>query len=150
MERIIGGYQKTGGSKTPPSTESAEPQASPTGARLYHKLSLQTEADRQRRRLGQRFRVPGREVSVMLGALTLGGERHTVRIVRTRDDDTERLAIALNDGLTVFSWNVSDGAQSDGIPVTGNWRALVERVALDSPDQAQAHRSDSSSRRFPR
>src|SRR5262249_41319401 len=39
--------------------------------RLHHRLSLQPEANNQRRRLGQRFLATGREVSVLGGVVTL-------------------------------------------------------------------------------
>lgn len=111
--------------------------AQPTPARgnLRNKLSLQPEADRLRRRLGQRFLAQGREVSVLLGTLTLGSERSTVRIVRSQGDDDERLTIALNGGQPTLSWSSTDGARSGNDPATGSVRELIERIALDSPDQ---------------
>lgn len=104
-------------------------------SRLHGRLSLQPEADKQRRRLGQRFFAPGREVSVLVGALTIGSERYTARITRIQDDDDERLTIALNGGGPTLTWSGLNGALSDGNAATGSLRALIERLALDSPDQ---------------
>lgn len=99
------------------------------------RLGLQPEADKQRRRLGRRFLMQGRETSVLIGTLTLGSERFTARIARNQDGDDERLTIALNSGEPTLSWSGLNGALSDGSPATGNLRSLVERIALDSPDQ---------------
>lgn len=104
-------------------------------SRLHGRLTLQPEADRLRRQLGQRFLASGREVSTLIGTVTLGTERHTARIVRRQDDDDERLTIALNGGPPALTWSGLDGAKSNGNPATGATRALIERLALDSPDQ---------------
>lgn len=119
------------------STTSQAVAAQPTPARSHaqNRLALQPEADRQRRRLGQRFLASGREVSTLVGALTLGADRQTVRIVRSQDNDDERLTIALGGGPAALTWSGVDGAKLNGGPATGNLRTLVERLALDSPDQ---------------
>jgi hypothetical protein len=104
-------------------------------SRLHSRLSLQPEADRQRRRLGKRFLAPGREQAMLVGQLTLGATRYTARITRTQDEEGESLAISLNGGPEALTWNGKDGARSAGSPVTGEQRALIERIAFDSPDQ---------------
>jgi hypothetical protein len=104
-------------------------------SRLHNRLTLQPEADRLRRQLGQRFLASGREVSTLIGTVTFGAERQTARIVRRQDDDDERLTIALNGGPPTLTWSGLDGAKSNGSPATGATRALIERLALDSPDQ---------------
>jgi hypothetical protein len=103
--------------------------------RLHSRLALQPEADKQRRRLGRRFLAPGREVSILLGTIALGSDRYAVRIVRSRDDDDERLTIALNGGGQTLTWSGLNGALSSGAEAIGSLRALAERLALDSPDQ---------------
>ena len=115
-------------------TSMAQPN-SLTRSHLNGRLRLQPEADKLRRRLGQRFMVRGRELSVLVGTLLVGGERYTVRITRSQDDDDERLAIALSGRQEAITWNGLDGAKSNGNLATGNLRAIVERLALDSPDQ---------------
>ncbi|MCI0391523.1 MAG: hypothetical protein MOB07_22500 [Acidobacteria bacterium] len=110
-------------------------QPTPARGRLQNRLALQPEADKLRRRLGQRFLAPGREVSTLIGTLNLGADRQTVRIVRSQDDDDERLTIALGGGPPSLTWGGVDGAKSGGALPTGALRALIERLALDSPDQ---------------
>jgi hypothetical protein len=107
----------------------------PVRGRLQHRLALQPEADRQRRRLGQRFLAPGREVSVEEGIVTLGSDRWPVRIIRSQDDDDERLTFALGDGTPALTWSGVDGARSNGDQAIGDLRKIIERLALDNPDQ---------------
>ena len=107
----------------------------PQPGSLEHRLSLQPEADRMRRRLGQRFLAPGGEVTTMVGVLTIGVQPEPVQIVRTRDDDGESLAIALGIVPVSRTWTAIEGARSGGNPATGTERSLIERLALDSPDQ---------------
>lgn len=110
-------------------------QPTPARSRWQSRLGRQPEADKQRRRLGKRFLALGREVSVLTGTLTLGSERYTARITRSQDGDDERLTVALNGGGPTLTWSGLNGALSDGSPATGDLRSLVERIALDSPDQ---------------
>lgn len=112
----------------------SQPNAS-ARSHLNGRLALQPEADKLRRRLGQRFLVRGREVSVLVGTLLVGAERYTARITRSQDDDDERLTIALSGQQETITWSGLDGAKSNGNAVTGNLRSLIERIALDSPDQ---------------
>jgi hypothetical protein len=65
----------------------------------------------------------------------VGGERHNIRIVRTQEADDERLAIAIEGGPTSLVWSSKDGAVSAARPATGAERSLIERIALDSPEQ---------------
>lgn len=109
-------------------------QSSRVSSRLRSQLALQPEADRLRRRLGQRFLAPGREISALAGTVLLGTERYAVNIIRSQEDEGEKLTITLN-GQTTFTWSGTDGARSGNTPATGNLRALVERLALDSADQ---------------
>ncbi len=85
--------------------------------------------------MGQRFLAPGREVSLLIGTVTLGADRQTVRIVRSQDDDDERLTIALGGGPPSLTWSGVDGAKSSDNSAIGSLRELIERLALDSPDQ---------------
>jgi hypothetical protein len=123
--------------KTSSTTKQDASAAQPTPARgrSQNRLALQPEADKLRRRLGQRFLAPGREVSTLIGAVTLGADRQPVRIVRSQDDDDERLTIALGGGPPSLTWSGLEGARLNGNPATGSLRSLIERLALDSPDQ---------------
>ncbi|HXG64343.1 MAG TPA: hypothetical protein VNO70_04500, partial [Blastocatellia bacterium] len=121
---------------------SALPAVSPTRQRgpqlpgaLRARLSLQPEADRFRRRLGRRFLDPGREVSVLTGTLTIGAASHTMRIIRTQQEDDELVTIAFDGGPPALTWSAAQGARSASGPASGVLRELAERLALDSPDQ---------------
>jgi len=106
------------------------------GRPLNHmRLAVQPLADRLRRRLGQRFDLPGHEVTTMTGVLSIGGSHHQVTIVRIQDDGGERAMIALDNGPATLVWDGTDGAVSGDGPAAGNDRSLIERLALDSPDQ---------------
>jgi hypothetical protein len=107
----------------------------PQRGRLQSQLSLQPEADRFRRRLGQRFIAPGRERATLVGTLTIGAQQYQVRIFRTQGDDGEQVEISLNGAPASLTWNKNDGAKSAGSTAAGIERSLIERLALDSPDQ---------------
>jgi hypothetical protein len=102
---------------------------------MHARLSFQPEANRVRRRLGQRFLVPGHERATIVGTLTLGAQQYPVRILRTQNDDGERVDIALDGGPTLLSWSATEGARSGSSVATGSERVLIERLVLDSPDQ---------------
>lgn len=101
----------------------------------YARLSLQPEADKLRRRLGQRFLAPGRERTAIVGSLTIGGQQLPVLIVRTQNDDGENVEIGLNGGPASLTWSAIEGAKSGGGLPNSSERLLIERLALDSPDQ---------------
>jgi len=88
-----------------------------------------------RRRLGRRFLAPGREVVTLVGTLKLGAQQSTARITRSQQDDGESVTIGLNGGPATLTWSDKDGAKLAGSPATGETLALLERLALDSPDQ---------------
>jgi len=92
-------------------------------------------ADRLRRRLGQRFSLPGREITTIAGTLTVGSAEHSVTLTRAQDDGGERVAISLDNGPANLAWDGTGGATSSGNKAGGSDRALIERLALDSPDQ---------------
>lgn len=104
-------------------------------SRLRSRLSQQLDADRLRRRLGDRFLIAGREQTLLTGMLTVGTSVRPVRIVRTQQDDGEQVEISIGNGPANLTWNPTDGAREDGGPAAGSDRALIERVVLDSPDQ---------------
>lgn len=121
---------------TKPSSVFSSPQIPTTmSAASQGRLQLQPEADRFRRRLGQRFVASGREKALMIGVLTIGSNAQPVSIIRTQGDDGENLQIALGGGAPSLSWNVKEGAKSGAGPASTAERQLLERVALDSPDQ---------------
>lgn len=105
------------------------------GKSLAARLSLQPEADRFRRRIGKRFVESGRERATLVGRLTVGAEQYQVRVVRTQEVDGEQVEISLNGGPVSLTWNGREGARSGGRVATGIERSLIEKLALDSPDQ---------------
>jgi hypothetical protein len=103
--------------------------------RLNAKLSLQPQADLLRRRIGQRFLISGREIALLTGTLVVKGETHAVQVTRQRNDEGENLTIALDGQTASLTWNSQEGAKSASFPTSGDAVALIERIALDSPDQ---------------
>lgn len=102
---------------------------------LSSRLSLEPEAERLSRRLGRRFLATGREASVLVGTLVVDGERMPIRILRRQNDDGEDLAIALNGEQALLTWDDKMGARSRGAKASALERLVIERLALDSPDQ---------------
>lgn len=103
--------------------------------RINGKLSFQPQADRFRRRMGQRFLKQGSEEATLTGTLTINGSNHQVRVFRQRGDDGESVSIALDGQAASLTWNGAEGAKSASLPASGEMRAMIERIALDSPDQ---------------
>jgi hypothetical protein len=101
----------------------------------YSRLSHQPEAESLRRALGLRFLGPGREKTTLTGTLTIGTDQSPVRIVRTQTDDGEQVEIAIGAGGSSLTWNSIEGPRVDASRALGNIRAIIERLALDSPDQ---------------
>jgi hypothetical protein len=102
---------------------------------LFSRLRLQPEADKLRRRLGQRFSKSGLGVSVLLGTLTIGGNREAVRITRAQNGDGEQVAIAISSESATLTWNSDTGTKAGEADASGSLRTVVERLVLDSPDQ---------------
>jgi hypothetical protein len=101
---------------------------------LHGRLSLQPEANKMRRRLGQRFVVKGHEVSVLTGTLVRGNETRPIVIRREQREDGERLTIILG-GSPNLSWDQADGPSAPGRTLDEDTRFLIDRLALDGPDQ---------------
>lgn len=101
----------------------------------YSRLSHQPEAERLRRSLGVRFLGSGRERTVLTGTLTIGTDRSPVRIIRTQSDDGEQVEIAIGAEGSSMIWTPTDGARVDARRAVGISRAIIERLALDSPDE---------------
>jgi hypothetical protein len=117
----------------PPPTQSTSPAKS---GRALSRLSFQPEANKMRRRLGQRFVLSGREVTASIGMLSVGSNRQPIRIVRTLDDEQgEQVSITVGAPPASLAWSPNAGAVSKDHTLTSNERAIIERIALDSPDQ---------------
>lgn len=104
-------------------------------SQLQSLLSLQPEADRLRHRIGKRFLSGGLDVSITVGALTIGSSRHSVNIIRTQNADNESVAISIDGNPKLLTWDDKNGAKDEDRLAEGEQRALIERIALDSADQ---------------
>jgi hypothetical protein len=100
--------------------------------RTARNLSLQPEAMRLSRRLGNRFRAIGRDSSVISGNLIVGTDQQSVNIVRQQTDTAEMVEIAV--GTKTFTWNDVGAAKASSRSPNKAERLLVERLVFDSPD----------------
>ena len=123
--------------KKPPALQpmSAQPNARPESKPRVRNLSLQPEALAVARRLGKRFDQRKRAQSTIVGTLTIGSEKRTVRTVRTQTDKGELIEINLTGKGGALTWDSGSGALSGGARAHGADRELVERLVFDSPDQ---------------
>ena len=98
-------------------------------------LSLQPEAFNLSRRLGQRFSPAKREVSTLIGTLTIGSDQKNVTTIRKQTDDGEQVEIHVAGSPGFLTWDATQGALSSNARATGGDRDLIERLVFDSPDQ---------------
>jgi hypothetical protein len=98
-------------------------------------LALQPEALKLSRKVGERFASNRREVSVMIGTLTIGREHQQIRIQREQNDRGERVDVAIGGAPGSLSWSGEEGPQSMGQAIPENDRMLLERLTFDSVDQ---------------
>jgi hypothetical protein len=106
-----------------------------TATRWQTKLALQPQADRMRLQLGKRFRVPGKEIAILTGTLNINSQNRAIRITRTQAEDGERVTVALDGGAATYSWSQEEGTKLAGNSLSGEAKAFLERIILDSPDQ---------------
>jgi len=118
------------------SSASTEPtQSAPQGsiAPRSRNLSLQPEAVRVNRRLGNRFKPARGAESILTGTLTVGTDQKPVTIIRRQTDAGE--IVELNFSGRRLIWSNTDGIKAiPGLP-TESERLLLERLVLDSADQ---------------
>lgn len=119
----------------PRTKEASAPVAPGTARGLRAALSRQPQAARMSLRLGERFSRGGLEVSMLEGTLAIGGQTRPVRIVRTQNDDGEEVEAFLTGASDSYKWSSDSGAQFNGRNASGSDKKLIERIALDSPDQ---------------
>ena len=106
----------------------------PTRATKTRNLSLQPEAFKLSRRLGNRF-TSTRQTSTTTGTLTTGTEQRVINITRKQTDNGEQVEIRTVGSQGLLTWDAGTGALSFGARANGSERELIERLALDSPDQ---------------
>ena len=105
--------------------------AAPRSRSGFRNLSLQPEAGKLSKRLGQRFIGSASGVSVLIGEVTTGETRMPLRVVRTQDARGESVEISGNGRALV--WSAAEGLKGD-TAVTQFDRSLVERLVFDSAD----------------
>jgi len=114
-----------------------QPVASQGASRMVRasrNLSLQPEAVRVNRRLGNKFKPSGRVESTISGSLTVVGNQQHVTIIRRQIDGGESVEVLLPGRR--LTWTATDGiTATGGGSVTEGERLLLERLVLDSPDQ---------------
>ena len=94
-------------------------------------LSLQPEAFKLSRRLGNRFMSTRQSSSALVGTLTAESLQQTVRLIRSQTAMGENVGIELAGGPGRLTWSDVDGPGA----VNEGQRMLIERLVLDSPDQ---------------
>lgn len=117
------------------SLSSAAPLNQQAPAISGRNLSLQPEAFKLRKRLGQRFTDTKRSVSVFSGVLTVGSKAQTVQMTRRQKLRGERIEIALATDSAVLTWDEEEGAKTRNRAPNEADRNLIERLALDSAEQ---------------
>jgi hypothetical protein len=132
---VIARVRRSAGAAEQPPLPDASSTAQQARRSRGRNLSLQPEALKLGRRLGRRFREAGREVSVLSGTLAFGGESRSLIIRRAQGETGESLEVALGGGGAPHTWDDRGGARRSGRAAEGEERLLVERLALDSPDQ---------------
>lgn len=118
-----------------PATVTQRASSPPVKRQTARNLSLQPEAFKVSRNLGQRFRNSRREVSVLSGTLTIGADRQPIRIQRQQNERGEKVEVAIGGRPDSLSWSNEEGAKSSDRNASENERMLIERLALDSVDQ---------------
>ncbi len=112
-------------------TSTQKPERGPT----IRNLSLQPEAIKLARLLGLRFSPAKKTTSVVTGTLTIGSETRTMQMTRKQTEDGETVEIAMAGSAGVLGWEARNGALAPGRQANRSERELIERLALDSPDQ---------------
>ncbi len=98
-------------------------------------LSLQPEAFRLSRRLGNRFTRSRAGSATIAGILTTGGVEQTINITRRQVPTGEDVGIGIAGEAGTLSWNDVEGARTTAATLDEAHQTLIERVALDHPDE---------------
>lgn len=144
ISTLLAGFAVTAGAwfgpervVTPSTPNSLEPQTATSEQRRARRrnLSLQPEAFNFSHRVGRRFHTAEHELSALTGTLTIGSEQRDLLISRRQDQRGESLTITLNGKSLTLMWDHEHGVRDTSGGTDSNMRSLVERIALDSPDQ---------------
>lgn len=106
-----------------------------TRAGKVRNLSLQPEAFKLSRRLGNRFTSTRQIASTLVGTLITGTLQRVINVTRKQTDNGEQVEIKTIGSEAVLTWDAGTGALSSGARASGSERELIERLVLDSPDQ---------------
>ena len=106
----------------------------PSSGRMRN-LSLQPEAFKLSRRLGNRFASSRQTSSTVVGTLTTGTLQRDVNVVRSQTSTGENVGIAIADVAGTLTWSDVEGPKAPGPNLSEGQRMLIERLVLDSPDQ---------------
>jgi hypothetical protein len=112
-------------------TSSQTPVQTRTGK--MRNLSLQPEAFKLSRRLGNRFASFRQTSSTLAGTLITGTLQQDVNVVRRQTSTGEEVGIGITDAA--LTWSDVEGPRASGANVNEGQRVLIERLVLDSPDQ---------------
>ena len=96
-------------------------------------LSLQPEAFKLSRRLGNRFASSRETSSTLAGTLITGTLQQEVNVVRSQTSTGEDVRIGIEGAA--LTWSDAQGPGASGANVNEGQRMLIERLVLDSPDQ---------------
>jgi len=112
-------------------TSSQTPVQTRTGK--MRNLSLQPEAFKLSRRLGNRFASFRQTSSTLAGTLITGTLQQDLNVVRRQTSTGEEVGIGITDAA--LTWSDVEGPRASGANVNEGQRVLIERLVLDSPDQ---------------
>jgi len=98
-------------------------------------LSLQPEALKLSRRLGNRFASSRQTSSTLAGTLITGALQREINVVRRQTSSGEEVGIGVAGAAGTLTWSDVEGPGASGATVNEGQRLLIERLVLDSPDQ---------------
>ena len=116
------------GSDSIPTQEPTQTRRTTTSSNL----SLQPEAARVNRRLGNRFNSSSKAETNVTAVLKIGSNQNPVTIVRRSEPDGERVDLLLPDKQ--LTWNSQDGAKAASSVLSVTERLLAERLIFDTAD----------------
>ena len=98
-------------------------------------LSLQPEAFKLSHRLGHRFSSAKQNSATLTATITKGGVQRTISISRQQTATGEDVSASMAGDAATLTWNDIDGSRVSSATLTEDQRLLIERLALDTPDQ---------------
>lgn len=98
-------------------------------------LSLQPEAFKLSRRLGNRFSPSKQLTSMLAGTLTTGNVQQNVSVTRRQIPNGEDIQVAIAGDSAVLSRSDDANLQARNSGLSEARQVLLERLTLDNPDQ---------------